>query len=526
MPEIDPVSSKSSIVKTAIMSAQIEALQNYVRLLEADPSFFRQMNVDQIVDNTKQAIRALQSMEAALRDKDAALGRAHETIRGLEQATEMEQDLSDIRRNLVVIGQDTKTTFASVKGITAKMEKFNVSQSSSVNEEGAMFAKLDAIVKKLDELEKLASASATKPDIDSTAIHMKELREKNALIQGYLTRITILEKEKAEIQSKAESTGQTNHGLRTQQDGAAAQKDDFERRLTETNERCRQYDDLLDSNVEWERKTATAEAMITENRRTHERSLAGQAQEFNSALIEHKREYESRIDKLTEALERTSTYVTPEAFSAEVAIRQKAEADLTDSQATLRGMESTLKAERGFQILVKGTEESSQERHQELMTAIARTLIPKEMSRRRARSSSPGRPHASSDHDALTKLQSTPWCQPVGFVIQSFSNFDVSHDEGSRTSVNHGSIFRNIAHLLSESKGAQAFQAFLEYSAPDNTYCLIAAIKASEGRPVLSLSATGHCLDHEGQDGRCILTKCETSADGAGKSYIVLRPQD
>ncbi|GKT87863.1 hypothetical protein Ct61P_05713 [Colletotrichum tofieldiae] len=124
-----------------------------------------------------------------------------------------------------------------------------------------------------------------------------------------------------------------------------------------------------------------------------------------------------------------------------------------------------------------------------------------------------------SDREVFGKVLESLWVEMATTIIRNLDKFSLVHTAGSRGSVGHSSVYRNIAPMLSKHRCTQAFEAFLEYSQPGHEYCLTAALDKKPDEMVAAILSRD-CPDPEDRS-YCLVTRCQASADGQGKAYTV-----
>ncbi|EFQ35823.1 uncharacterized protein GLRG_10932 [Colletotrichum graminicola M1.001] len=130
-----------------------------------------------------------------------------------------------------------------------------------------------------------------------------------------------------------------------------------------------------------------------------------------------------------------------------------------------------------------------------------------------------GRKISVSEDVPLTHV----WQSRLTRLTSNLNRFDVVQDPESENSPTYKSIFLELVPLLSTQRGTPGFDAFLEYSRPGSTYCIIQALRevnVEAGQQAEALKGDG-CEDHKGI-GDCLRVECCVSDDRKGKIYKFL----
>ncbi|KAK1978213.1 hypothetical protein LZ30DRAFT_599622 [Colletotrichum cereale] len=160
----------------------------------------------------------------------------------------------------------------------------------------------------------------------------------------------------------------------------------------------------------------------------------------------------------------------------------------------------------------------SDKKHSEILHAInslqsSQPLDLQAPPRKRARKSS------VSEDASPTRV----WQSRLTRLTSNLNRFDVVQDSESEDSPTYKSIFLELVPLLSTQRGTPRFDAFLEYSRPGSTYCIIQALREVDveaGQQAEALESDG-CNDHKGV-GECLRVKCYMPDDDEAKTYTFL----
>ncbi|KAK1595343.1 uncharacterized protein LY79DRAFT_578116 [Colletotrichum navitas] len=136
------------------------------------------------------------------------------------------------------------------------------------------------------------------------------------------------------------------------------------------------------------------------------------------------------------------------AMESHSAVRIKLAAKLSDVDATTR-VETTIKA------LMEKNLQAERDRHEEV-----------------------------SNREVFDEALKSPWAGPTTRTIRNLAKFAVSHDHGSRESLSHSVVYRNIVPYISGRGCTRAFEAFPDYSQPGNEYYLFAVLEKEDGEAV------------------------------------------
>ncbi|KAK1992389.1 hypothetical protein LX36DRAFT_753021 [Colletotrichum falcatum] len=164
--------------------------------------------------------------------------------------------------------------------------------------------------------------------------------------------------------------------------------------------------------------------------------------------------------------------------------------------ARLSDIDSMTRFETTIKALMEKNLQVERDRHEEVMRAVKDNAVEqKESWRGSHRSDSAG----TSDREVFDEVLKSPWAWPTVRTVRNLAKFAVTHDKRSRESLGHSVVYRNIVPYMSGRGCTQAFEAFLGYSQPGSEYCLFAVLEKKDGEAA--------------------------SADGRGKTYIVLNPE-
>ncbi|KAK1993344.1 hypothetical protein LX36DRAFT_661598, partial [Colletotrichum falcatum] len=170
----------------------------------------------------------------------------------------------------------------------------------------------------------------------------------------------------------------------------------------------------------------------------------------------------------------------------------------------------------------KGRDDSdtrSGRQHSEILLHAMNSLQPpqaldqKTATRKRARKSS------ISEDVPLTHV----WESRLTRLTSDLNRFNVVQDSESKDSPTYKSIFLELVPLLSTQRNTPRFDAFLEYSRPGSTYCIIQALREVDvevGQQADALRRNG-CKDHKGL-GDCLRVECRMSGDEEAKTFKFL----
>ncbi|KAK1964857.1 hypothetical protein LY78DRAFT_658892 [Colletotrichum sublineola] len=185
--------------------------------------------------------------------------------------------------------------------------------------------------------------------------------------------------------------------------------------------------------------------------------------------------------------------------------------------AKLFDIDATTRFETTIKTLIEDNQEAERDRYKELLKVSKDNALAHKELRGRKWSYSAG----MSDREVFGEVLKSPWAGPTIRTIRKLAKFAIVHDKGE--SLSHSVVYRNIVPYISGRGCTRAFEAFLEYSQPGNEYCLFAVLEKKDSEAVGAIFSRD-CPDHEDRED-CLVTRCQASADGQGKTYTVLNPE-
>ncbi|KAK1980132.1 hypothetical protein LZ30DRAFT_771703 [Colletotrichum cereale] len=296
-------------------------------------------------------------------------------------------------------------------------------------------------------------------------IHQNEVAANNAEIEKLRAEVGRLAKENQEMEKKNKTGAFTIAALRLESDVASS-----EARTTAVGAQAlrQKLEALEEERSKWE-------------------AAAIKAREESAAMKSHS----AVSTRLVEALGKIESGLR-EDFQTGNALIKAAKAKLFDIDAATR-VETTIKA------LMEGNQQAGNNRHEELLKLIKdNALVQEESSRGRRRPDSA----KVSDREVFDEVLESPWAGPTTRTIRNLAKFAVTHDQGSRESISHSVVYRNI---------------------PGNEYCLFAVLEKKDGEAAGAIRSRD-CPDHKDRDD-CLVTRCQASAKGLGKTCTVLNPE-
>ncbi|KAK2014789.1 hypothetical protein LZ32DRAFT_673682 [Colletotrichum eremochloae] len=185
--------------------------------------------------------------------------------------------------------------------------------------------------------------------------------------------------------------------------------------------------------------------------------------------------------------------------------------------AKLFDIDATTRFETTIKNLMEDNQKVERDRYEELLKVSKDNVLAHKELRGRKWSYSAG----MSDREVFDEILKSPWAGPTIRTIRNLAKFAIVHDKGE--SLSHSVVYRNIVPYISGRGCTRAFEAFLDYSQPGNEYCLFAVLEKKDGEAVGAIFSRD-CPDHEDRED-CLVTRCQASADGQGKTYTVLNPE-